>query len=122
MTEYFSNRKEGPKPNKTAGVHEEGADEWTSSRKSLSRPVRSFLAYHCGKSEFRPSCKIAFQLWGDALRATQLQLMNKRLRAEQAAAQAEAKASREAAQRRARGKRKAMKDKKNKKGKGKSST
>ena len=113
VTEYFNNRKEGPKPNRTDGAAEkgEGDDVWTAQRKSLSRPVRSFLGYHCGRPDYRPSCKVAFRLWGDTLRATQLQLLNKRLREQQAAAQAAMAASREATQKRTRGKRKAMREK-----------
>ena len=118
VTEYFSNRKEGPKPNKTAEgaaggkeTHGEGDDVWTAQRKSLSRPVRSFLGYHCGRTDYRASCKVAFRLWGDTLRSTQLQLLNKRLREQQAAAQAAMVASREATQKRTRGKRKAMREK-----------
>ena len=67
VNEYFNNRKEGPKPNHTS---EEGDDAWSASRKSLSRPVRSFLGYHCGRPDYRASCKLAFQLWGDTLRST----------------------------------------------------
>ena len=90
VTEYFSNRKEGPKPNKTDGLGgaevAEGDEPWMAQRKSLSRPVRSFLGYHCGRSDYRASCKIAFRLWGDTLRSTQLQILNKKLREQQAAA------------------------------------
>ena len=52
----------------------------------------------------------AVRLWGDTLRATQLQLLNKRLREQQAEAQAAMAASREATQKRTRGKRKAMRE------------
>ena len=116
VTDYFSNRKEGPKPNHTApgngGSGGEGDDVWTAQRKSLSRPVRSFLGYHCSRPDYRSSCKVAFQLWGDTLRATQLHLLNKKLREQQAAAQAAAAASREKARQRTRDKRKIMRDKK----------
>ena len=121
VTEYFSNRKEGPKPNKTGadglggGEAAEGDDAWSAQRKSLSRPVRSFLGYHCGRSDYRASCKIAFRLWGDTLRATQLQILNKRLREQQVQAQAAMAASREAAQKRARSKRNKMREKKQRK-------
>ena len=54
--------------------------------------------------------QLAFQLWGDTLRTTQLQLLNKRLREQQAAAKAAMAASREAAQKRSRSKRKAMRE------------
>lgn len=50
--------------------------------KSLSRPVRSFRGYHCHRPEYRPACKVAFRLWGDALRQTQLQLYQRKLRRE----------------------------------------
>ena len=40
------------------------------------------------------SCKLAFQLWGDTLRETQLQLLNKKLREQQVAAKAAVTASR----------------------------
>jgi hypothetical protein len=56
--------------------------------------------------------QLAFQLWGDTLRTTQLQLLNKRLREQQAAAKAAMDASRQAAQKRTRSKRKAMREKK----------
>ena len=113
VTDYFSNRKEGPKPNKTGGApaRAEGDDVWTAQRKSLSRPVRSFLGYHCGRPDYRASCKLAFQLWGDTLRSTQLQLLNKRLREQQAAAKAAMDASREAAQKRTRSKQRAKEKK-----------
>jgi hypothetical protein len=107
VTEYFSNRKEGAKSDKP-----EGDDVWTTQRKSLSRPVRSFLGYHCGRPDYRASCKLAFRLWGDTLRAVQLQVLNKRLREQQAAAQAAIDASREAAERRSRSKLKAMRERK----------
>ena len=114
VTEYFNNRKEGGKTNKSAGGADskEGDDVWTAQRKSLSRPVRSFLGYHCGRSDYRASCKLAFRLWGDALRATQLQLLNVRLRKQQEAAQAAMAASREAASKRSRSKRKSARERK----------
>ena len=84
VTEYFNNRKEGPKA--TNRSHED--DVWTAQRKDLSRPVRSFLGYHCNREEYRPFCKKAFALWGEALRVTQLQLRQKELRALQKAAPA----------------------------------
>ena len=114
VTEYFNNRKEGPKPNRTDGTSEkgEGDDVWTAQRKSLSRPVRSFLGYHCGRPDYRASCKLAFRLWGDTLRATQLQMINKQLRQQQEEAQKAVAASREAAQKRSRDKRSKMKAKK----------
>ena len=116
VTEYFNNRKEGPKPNKSAAgaqpAKAEGDDVWTAQRKSLSRPVRSFLGYHCGRPDYRASCKVAFRLWGDTLRATQLQILNKKLREQQEAAKAAMAASREATQKRTRGKRKAMRERK----------
>jgi len=109
VNEYFNNRKEGPRPNSTDAKDEtESFDVWTAQRKSLSRPVRSFLGYHCGRPDYRASCKVAFRLWGDTLRAAQLQLLNKRLRAEEAAAQAAMAASREQTSKRTRGKRKQM--------------
>ena len=55
--------------------------------------MRSFVGYHCSRGEYRPVCKLVFKLWSDALRTTQLQLHQKRLRK----AQAEAAAEREAA-------------------------
>ena len=85
---------------------------WSVQRKSLSRPVKSFLGYHCNRPDYRASCKLAFQLWGDTLRATQLQILNKKLREQQAAAQAAMAASREAAQKRSRSKRNKMREKK----------
>ena len=116
VTEYFNNRKEGPKPNKSATGSQpakaEGDDVWTAQRKSLSRPVRSFLGYHCGRPDYRASCKVAFRLWGDTLRATQLQILNKKLREQQEAAKVAMAASREATQKRTRGKRKAMRERK----------
>lgn len=118
VTEYFNNRKEGPKPNNTldglggAGEETEGDDAWSAQRKSLSRPVRSFLGYHCGRPDYRASCKLAFRLWGDTLRATQLQMINKQLRQQQEEAQKAVAASREAAQKRSRDKRSKMKAKK----------
>ena len=72
---------------------------------------RAWHRYHCGRAEYRASCKIAFRLWGDTLRATQLQIFQKRLVEQQAEAQAQAQASREAALKRTRGKRKAMREK-----------
>ena len=111
VNEYFNKRKEGPKPNHT-GVREDEDDAWSAQRKSLSRPVRSFLGYHCSRPDYRASCKVAFRLWGDVLRATQLQVLNKQLREQKAAAEAAAAASREAAQKRTRGKRKQMREKK----------
>jgi hypothetical protein len=78
--------------------------------------VRSFLGYHCSRTDYRASCKVAFQLWGDTLRATQLQLLNKKLREQQAAAQAAAAASREKARQRTRDKRKIMREKKTRRG------
>ena len=117
VTEYFDNRKEGPKPNHTSGsAHADGGDDaWAAQRKSLSRPVRSFLGYHCSRPDYRASCKVAFRLWGDTLRATQLQVLNKQLREQQAQAQAAMAASREATQKRASGKRKQKHEQKQKK-------
>ena len=116
VNEYFNNRKEGPKANKTTGVHgdEGGDDVWSAQRKSLSRPVRSFLGYHCGRPDYRASCKVAFRLWGDSLRATQLQVLNKRLREQQAQAQAALAASAAQVQKRTRGKLKAKRERKQK--------
>ena len=69
--------------------------------------MRSFLGYHCGRPDYRASCKVAFKLWGDSLRATQLQVLNKRLREQQAQAQAALAASAAEVQKRTRGKLKA---------------
>jgi len=91
LTEYFNNRKEGPKPNNTAS---EGDEAWAAQLKSLSRPVRSFRGYHCHRPEYRPACKVAFRLWGDAMRQTQLQLYQRRLRREATAAKKQAAANR----------------------------
>jgi len=79
VTEYFNNRKEGPKElhNKT-----KEADMWSvadRARKGLTRAMKSFMGYHCARPDYRPVCKLVFKLWGDALRITQLQLQNKRL-------------------------------------------
>ena len=115
VTEYFSNRKEGPKPNKTSTPKGEGDDAWTAQRKSLSRPVRSFLGYHCGKTEYRPACKVAFQLWGDALRAQQLQLLNKKMAEQRKAAEAAMVKSRAEAAQRGTSNKKKWKGKKKKK-------
>ena len=118
VNEYFNNRKEGPKANKSAGAHgEEGGDDvWSAQRKSLSRPVRSFLGYHCGRPDYRASCKVAFRLWGDSLRATQLQVLNKRLREQQAQAQAALAASAAQVQKRTRGKLKAKRERRQRRG------
>lgn len=83
VSEYFNNRKEGPRPNRTDADSEQD-NVRTVQRDSLSRPVRSFLGYHCGKADYRAACKIAFRLWGDAIRATRLQLYQKKLREQQA--------------------------------------
>jgi hypothetical protein len=119
VNEYFSNRKEGPKPNQTKEGGKEGSEDdeeaaWAASRRSMSRPVRSYLGYHCRRPDYRASCKVAFQLWGDTLRAAQLQLLNKKLRAEEQAAKEALTASREAALKRSRGKRKQMHERKEK--------
>ena len=98
---------------------QEGDDAWNAQRKSLSRPVRSFLGYHCGRADYRASCKLAFRLWGDTLRSTQLQLFQKKLRQQQAEAKAKLEASREATQKRSRGKLRQAMAKKAKMGKNK---
>ena len=46
-----------------------------------------------GASRYRPMCKLVFKLWGDALRLTQLQLHQKKLRRLQAEAAAERQAT-----------------------------
>ena len=61
---------------------------WSASCRKPPAPVRSFLGYHCNREEYRPFCKKAFALWGEALRVTQLQLRQKELRALQKAAPA----------------------------------
>ena len=119
VNEYFSNRKEGPTPNQTKEGSKEGGEDdeevaLAASRRSMSRPVRSYLGYHCRRPDYRASCKMAFRLWGDTLRAALLQLLNKKLRAEEQAAKEALTASREAAQNRTRGKRKQMRERKQK--------
>ena len=119
VNEYFSNRKEGPTPNQTKEGSKEGGEDdeevaLAASRRSMSRPVRSYLGYHCRRPDYRASCKMAFRLWGDTLRAALLQLLNKKLRAEEQAAKEALTARREAAQNRTRGKRKQMRERKQK--------
>ena len=88
VSEYFDHRKEGPKDaNRTRSGSSD--DMWASSRPGLTRAMRSFLGYHCSRAEYRPVCKLVFKLWSDALRLTQLQLHQKRLRKLQAEAAAE---------------------------------
>ena len=88
VSEYFDHRKEGPKDaNRTRSGG--GDDMWASSKQGLTRAMRSFLGYHCSRAEYRPVCKLVFKLWSDALRLTQLQLHQKRLRKLQAEAAAE---------------------------------
>jgi len=87
VTDYFNNRKEGPRPNQTR-VESDDAEELAAQKRGASRAVRSYIGYHCRAAAYRPPCKIAFKLWGEALRFTQLQLHQKQLRklqAEQAA-------------------------------------
>ena len=87
MTDYFSNRKEGPKAN-TTGVSITGKGEeataFESKKKSASRAARSYMGYHCRAQAYRPSCRMAFKLWGQALRFTELHLRRRRLQRMQA--------------------------------------
>jgi hypothetical protein len=71
VSDYFNNRKEGPKPNNT---HDESDEAWAAQMKSLSRGVRSWRGYHCHRPEYREPCKIAFRMWGEAMKLTQLQV------------------------------------------------
>ena len=46
-----------------------------------STQVRSYIGYHCGRGkDFRDACKIAFRVWSEALRQTELDLNQKSLR------------------------------------------
>ena len=99
VTKYFKRRKEGSKGE--VEVEEQPESERQAARKQLSRPVRSYLGYHCRRADYRDPCKVAFQLWSDTVRFTQLQLVQKKLIEEQAAAHARVTAGQAAAAKRA---------------------
>ena len=114
VTEYFNNRKEGPKPNRTASDEiqiddTDNAELAFGATKGRSRTVQSYVGYHCRRSEYRSSCKVAFKLWGEALRLTQLQLHQRQLRLEQAHMAEQMKAAKEAEQQNKLGKRRVKK-------------
>jgi len=96
VTEYFNNRKEGPRPNSShEGLKAVEEEEWTAAKRTASRAVRSYTGYHCHRPDYRPACKIAFKMWGEALRVTQLQQHQKALRKYQAEQAAQLHAARE---------------------------
>jgi len=70
-------------------------EEWTAAKRTASRAVRSYTGYHCHRPDYRPACKIAFKMWGEALRVTQLQQHQKALRKYQAEQAAQLHAARE---------------------------
>ena len=59
VSEYFDNRKEGPKEarNSSNAKGEEGDDMWAmadKARKGLTRAMKSFMGYHCARADYRP--------------------------------------------------------------------
>jgi len=104
VSDYFSRRKEGPKPNATAAVapfpDEEGGVGVGVG--GASRAVQSYSGYHCRRADYKAACRSAFRLWGETLQALLLAERQKELAAlaeKQRALQAEQRRKSDAARR-----------------------